>query len=123
LNLDIGICLGFRAWDLGFPLRGVSASYFASGFCSCLIHQAQLPNKLGNYIFKLRLVTTEKGDVIARPLFVIARPLFVIARPLSVIASEAKQSMSLKNIKEGGYEILHYLDWYAIIVGLVFEMD
>ena len=23
-----------------------------SGFCSCLIHQAQLPNKLGNYIFK-----------------------------------------------------------------------
>ena len=21
-------------------------------FCSCLIHQAQLPNKLGNYIFK-----------------------------------------------------------------------
>ena len=22
-----------------------------TGFCSCLIHQAQLPNKLGNYIF------------------------------------------------------------------------
>jgi len=109
LNLDIGICLGFSALSLGFPLRGVSASCFASGFCSCLIHQAQLPNKLGNYIFKLRLVTTEKGDV--------------IARPLSVIASEAKQSMSLKNIKEGGYEILHYLDWYAIIAGLVFEMD
>jgi hypothetical protein len=86
LNLDIGICLGFRAWDLGFPLRGVSASCFASGFCSCLIHQAQLPNKLGNYIFKLSLVTTEKGDVIARPLF--------------VIASEAKQSHAFKNIKE-----------------------
>jgi hypothetical protein len=93
LSLDIGICLGFRAWDLGFPLRGVSASCFASGFCSCLIHQAQLPNKLGNHIFKLRLVTTEKGDVIARPPFVIVRPLFVIA-------SEAKQSMSLKNIKK-----------------------
>jgi hypothetical protein len=67
LNLDIGICLEFRAWDLGFPLRGVSASCFASGFCSCLIHQAQLPNKLGNYIFKLRLITTEKGVVIASP--------------------------------------------------------
>jgi len=26
-----------------------------SGFCSCLIHQAQLFNKLGNYIFKLCL--------------------------------------------------------------------
>jgi hypothetical protein len=116
LNLDIGICLGFRAWDLGFPLRGVSASYFASGFCSCLIYQAQLPNKLGNYIFKLRLITTEKGDVTARHLFVIARPLFVIA-------SEAWQSHAFKNIKEGGYEILHYFDWYAIIVGLVFEMD
>ena len=25
----------------------------SSGFCSCLIHQAQLPNKLGNYIFEL----------------------------------------------------------------------
>jgi len=60
LNLDIGICLGFRAWDLGFPLWGVSASCFASGFCSCLIHQAQLPNKLGNYIFKLRRATTKK---------------------------------------------------------------
>jgi len=23
---------------------------FASRFCSCLIHQAQLPNKLGNYL-------------------------------------------------------------------------
>jgi hypothetical protein len=23
---------------------------FGTGFCSCLIHQAQLPNKLGNYI-------------------------------------------------------------------------
>jgi len=45
-----------------------------------------LPNKLGNYIFKLRLITTEKGDVIARPLF--------------VIASEAKQSMPLKTLKK-----------------------
>jgi hypothetical protein len=100
LNLDIGICLGFRAWDLGFPLRGVSASCFASGFCSCLIHQAQLPNKLGNYIFKLRLVTTEKGNVIARLLSVIASPLFVIASPLFVIASEAWQSMPLKTLKK-----------------------
>ncbi len=39
-NLDIGICLGFRACDLGFPLRGVSASCFASGFCSCPIYWA-----------------------------------------------------------------------------------
>jgi len=32
--------------------RGVSLQSFASGFCSCLIHQAQLPNKLGNYSVK-----------------------------------------------------------------------
>jgi len=25
-------------------------------FCSCLIHQAHLPNKLGNYIFKHTLI-------------------------------------------------------------------
>jgi len=31
-----------------------------TGFCSCLIHQAQLPNKLGTYIFKLRLATATK---------------------------------------------------------------
>jgi len=61
LILEVGICLEFSAWDLGFPLRGVSASCFASKFCSCLIHQAQLPNKLGNYIFKLRLTMTEGG--------------------------------------------------------------
>jgi len=40
--------------------RGVSVSCFASRFCSCLVHQAQLPNKLGNYTFKLRLAMTEK---------------------------------------------------------------
>jgi len=37
-----------------------------SGFCSCLIHQAQLPNKLGNYIFKLCLAMAG-GSVIASP--------------------------------------------------------
>jgi len=60
--LDIRICLEFSAWSLGLNLQGASASCFASRFCSCLIHQAQLPNKLGNYIFKrgllrLRLAT------------------------------------------------------------------
>ena len=58
-----GICLEFSAWNLGFPPRGVSASCFASELCSCLIHQAQLPNKLGNYIFKLRLAMTRKERV------------------------------------------------------------
>jgi len=45
--------------EKGAPLndkRGMS-----SVFCSCLIHQAQLPNKLGNYIFKLFLAMTERG--------------------------------------------------------------
>jgi hypothetical protein len=30
------------------------------GFCSCLIHQAQLLNKLGDYSFKLRLAMTKE---------------------------------------------------------------
>ena len=33
-------------------ISGVGLHSFASGFCSCLIHQAQLPNKLGNYNVK-----------------------------------------------------------------------
>jgi len=36
---------------------------FASGFCSCLIHQAQLPNKLGNYIFKLAMTKRVRNVV------------------------------------------------------------
>ena len=31
-----------------------------SSFCSCLIHQVEPPNKLGNYIFKLCLAMTQR---------------------------------------------------------------
>ena len=34
-----------------------------SGFCSCLIHQAQLPHKLGNYSFKLCLAMTGESVI------------------------------------------------------------
>ena len=49
---------GAKAWQSRW---GVGLCSLASGFCSCLIHQAQLPNKLGNYSFKLRLAMTEGG--------------------------------------------------------------
>jgi len=72
--------------SLGFPCRGVIAAFFlfviasrsvaisvgmglrslASGFCSCLIHQAQLPNKLGNYSFKPLLAMTKRFRNVVR---------------------------------------------------------
>jgi len=38
----------------------IIVSCFASGFCSCLIHQAQLPNKLGNYNVKKSKIKGQK---------------------------------------------------------------
>ena len=103
LNLDIGICLGFSALSLGFPLRGVSASCFASGFCSCLIHQAQLPNKLGNYIFKLRLATTEKGESLRDPYLSLRDPYLSLRAKRSNLG-KAK----LKNQRANWGRFLHF---------------
>ena len=81
----------------------------SSGFCSCLIHQAQLPNKLGNYIFKcasqpLPLLAMTRGCVIASPFLPViasrrrgnlggARDCGACSEPSSpVIASVAWQS-------------------------------
>jgi len=44
--------------EKGTPLNDKKG--MSSVFCSCLIHQAQLPNKLGNYIFKLFLAMTSE---------------------------------------------------------------
>jgi hypothetical protein len=79
------------------PLFTVIASYFASRFCSCLIHQAQSPNKLGNYIFKLCFAMTEGGVVASRRRGNLGPPLLSLRAKRGNPGESQKSKIKMQN--------------------------
>jgi len=52
-NLSSPLLSRGRLFNFDFSFScGHFSGFSPPDFCSCLIYQAQLPNKLGNYIFK-----------------------------------------------------------------------